>query len=104
VVRTLAKLHSLNIQSLNLESFGQATEFYERQLGVMIAVTNAQAKVKDRTTQQPVGPIPYSKELISFFENRQRHPRQMVSIVHGDFKMDNIVFHKTEPRVIGILE
>ena len=104
MVRTLAKLHSLNTQSLNLRCFGQTTGFYQRQLGIMTAFTNWQAKVKDRTTKQLVGSIPHAEQLVSFFENQEWHPREMVSIVHGDFKMDNIVFHKTEPRVIGILE
>ena len=27
-----------------------------------------------------------------------------VSLVHGDYRLDNMIFHPTEPRIIGILD
>lgn len=43
-------------------------------------------------------------ELVGYFADGAKQPADRVTLVHGDYKIDNLVFHKTEPRVIGILE
>lgn len=52
----------------------------------------------------PVGQIPHFNSLYEYFSNRKLQPKDRATLVHGDYKIDNIVFHKTEPRVIGILD
>jgi len=42
--------------------------------------------------------------MLAFFKNPRTQPKDIGQLIHGDFKIDNLVFHKTEPRVIGILD
>lgn len=51
-----------------------------------------------------VGQMPYFEELGRFFSEARRQPRRREALVHGDFKIDNLIFHKTEARVIGVLD
>lgn len=103
-VRTLATLHSLIPKEIGLETFGKPTGFYNRQINTFKTLSAAQSKVKDVETGEEVGPVPRINELIKFFSDERFQPVDRGVPIHGDFKIDNLVFHKTEPRVIGILE
>lgn len=100
----MAKLHRINPKDVNLESFGKSAGFYDRQIRTFSTITVAQAATKDVETGEAVGPIPHIEEMLKFFENKKYQPKDRATPIHGDYKIDNLVFHKTEPRVIGILE
>ena len=55
----------------------------------LLRVSQAQAAVVDEETMTPVGPIPGLDEMFAWFERNQVEDRS--TIVHGDFKIDNIV-------------
>ncbi|TGZ81809.1 phosphotransferase enzyme family protein [Ascodesmis nigricans] len=101
-LQTLGKLHLLNYKSVGLETYGKPAGFYSRQLKTLSTISQAQAQTKDVKTNQIVGEIPGFRELTSYFAATQ--PQDRTTIIHGDYKIDNLIFHPTEPRVIGILD
>ncbi|KAK5109819.1 hypothetical protein LTR62_006552 [Meristemomyces frigidus] len=103
-VETLAKFHSVKPRDVNLESFGRASNFYNRQLKTFATISEAQAKAVDIETKVPVGKIPHYDEMVKFFGQAETQPKDRSTFVHGDYKIDNMVFHPTEPHVIGILD
>ncbi|KAJ4040823.1 hypothetical protein NW756_011205 [Fusarium oxysporum] len=103
-VHTLAKLHSVNLTGIGLHSWKRPTSFYTRQIKALSKTSEAQASTASQPEAQNVGKLPYYDQLISFFTDHKTHPPDVRRLVHGDFKLDNLVFHKTEPRVIGILD
>lgn len=103
-VRTLAKLHRLDPRAIGLETYGKPAGFYDRQIKTFKGLAAAQAVVKDVESGELVGEVPRMEELVRFFSDKKGQPRDRGVPIHGDFKIDNLVFHRTEPRVIGILE
>lgn len=103
-VRTLAKLHRIRPADVGLESYGKSSGFYDRQIKTFTTLGENQGKVKDVETGKEVGRIPHMSEFLQFFSDPKYKPKDRGTLIHGDYKMDNLVFHKTEPRVIGILE
>lgn len=103
-VRTLAKLHRIPPKSIGLETFGKPMGFYNRQLRTFGTLATSQAAARDQDTDKPVGQLPHFDDFLSFFGQTQQQPFDRGSLVHGDYKIDNLVWHKTEPKVIGILD
>ena len=103
-VRTLAKFHSVDPKKVGLERFGRSSGFYDRQLKTFGTLSVSQANAVDVETKQPVGKIPHFDEMVKYFKRKEFQPEDRTTLIHGDYKIDNLVFHKTEPRVIGILD
>lgn len=101
-VKTLVKLHTLDYNAVGLGELGRHNNFYDRQIRTFTEIAKRQSKAVNAITDVPLGDLPHLEEIARFFKTNQ--PKDRSSIVHGDFKIDNIVFHKTEPRVIGVLD
>ncbi len=103
-IRTLVKLHLVEPHSIGLSNFGRSSGFYDRQIKTLGTIAGSQAQTVDLETNVPIGKIPHFDELIAFFKDQKTQPKDRTALIHGDYKIDNLVFHKSEPRVIGILE
>ncbi|KAF2705399.1 kinase-like protein [Pleomassaria siparia CBS 279.74] len=103
LVSTLAWLHSIDPDSIGLEGFGKKTAFYTRHCNTFSRIEAQQAKVKDVKTGKELGRAhPDFDEVVDYI--RKNVPTDRTSIVHGDYKFDNVILHPTEPRVIAILD
>jgi aminoglycoside phosphotransferase (APT) family kinase protein len=87
-----------------MEGFGRSSGFYERQTAIFKTISKTQAQAIDADTKIPVGELPGFDEMVEFFGNKATQPEDRSTLVHGDYKIDNVVFHKSEPRVIGVLD
>src|SRR3984893_8526970 len=89
----IAALHSVDHLAVGLAEFGRPGSYLARQ----VERWNRQYKASE--TEPP----PAMDNLIEWLSHHLP-PEGEARIVHGDYRMDNLVFHKTEPRVIGVLD
>lgn len=103
--RTLGKLHSVKLSKVGLDAWKRPADFYTRQVKSLGSVSAAQARTRSNSSNgHEVGQFPYFDELVSFFADKGLQPGERKVLVHGDFKLDNLVFHKSRAEVIGILD
>uniref|UniRef100_A0A8C4L6I4 Acyl-CoA dehydrogenase family member 11 n=1 Tax=Equus asinus asinus TaxID=83772 RepID=A0A8C4L6I4_EQUAS len=94
MVETLARLHSLNIQSLQLEGYGRGAGYCKRQVSTWTEQYQAAAHQD----------IPAMNQLSDWLMKNLPDNDNEENLIHGDFKLDNIVFHPKESRVIAVLD
>ena len=90
---TLAALHRLDWRGLGLEGYGKTGAFFARQLERL----NRQWQVLPRAADPGMARL--AAWLAANIPSDDR-----TTIAHGDFRIGNLVFHPTEPRVIGVLD
>jgi aminoglycoside phosphotransferase (APT) family kinase protein len=101
IVKTLAMLHSVDFSAVGLSGYGREGGFYERQLSSLYKLSQVQAAVKG-DDGLAVGELYRLPEIMKWLTNNM--VQDQVTLIHGDFKTDNIVFHPETKAVIGILD
>ncbi len=95
--RVIAALHSVDVAAAGLADYGRPGNYFERQI----------ARWTKQYLASVTEPIPAMDALIAWLpEHLPAGARDegQVSVVHGDFRLDNLVFHPTEPRVLAVLD
>lgn len=91
---TIAELHSIDIVDIGLTDYGRGGGYLESQIGRW-----SKQYLEDRDAGRDVN----MDRLIEWLPlNIPGDPE--VSLVHGDFRIDNLIFHPVEPRVIAVLD
>ena len=91
---TLAQLHAIDPHMIGLSDFGRPGNYFERQL----------ARWSKQWNESDTNSIPALDHLIHDLTHNLPVDDGCVSIVHGDYRMGNLMVHPTEPRIIGILD
>ena len=95
--RVIAALHSVDVAAVGLADYGKPGNYFERQIGrwskQYLASITEPIEEMDRLIEWLPAHIPASAR-----------DEQQVRVVHGDFRLDNLVFHPTEPRVLAVLD
>jgi len=91
--RVIAAIHAVDYAALGLEDYGRPTGYFQRQ----IARWTKQYRASETET------IEAMDRLIDWLPNNIP-PGEEASIVHGDYRLDNLIFHPLEPRVLAVLD
>ncbi len=91
--RVIAQLHTIDYAAIGLADYGKPGNYFQRQ----IERWSKQYKASETET------IEAMDALIEWLP-RHIPPGDDTAIVHGDFRLDNMIFHPTEPRILAVLD
>ncbi len=95
--RVMALMHTVDVNAVGLSDYGKPGNYFDRQIG--------------RWSKQYVAsitdPIPEMDRLMEWLPANVpalARDESRVSIVHGDYRLDNVMFDAQEPRIIAVLD
>ncbi|MBZ9700106.1 MULTISPECIES: phosphotransferase family protein [unclassified Mesorhizobium] len=91
---TLAALHGVDIEAVGLGDFGRPGNYFERQL----------ARWTSQYRASETGAIADMDRLIDWLETHRPADDGRVSLVHGDYRLDNLIFAPDRPKVMAVLD
>jgi aminoglycoside phosphotransferase (APT) family kinase protein len=95
--RVIAALHTVKFAERGLADYGKPGNYFERQIGRW-------SKQYVASITQPIPEMDRLMEWLPANMPDSARDERMSSIVHGDFRLDNLMFHATEPRAIAVLD
>lgn len=95
--RVIAALHTVDYQAVGLGGYGKPGNYFERQIGRW-------SKQYLASITDPIAEMDKLMDWLPAHIPAMARDERLVSVVHGDYRMDNLVFHPSEPRVIAVLD
>ncbi|GIL04605.1 MAG: aminoglycoside phosphotransferase [Betaproteobacteria bacterium] len=91
--RVIAQLHTVDVERAGLSDYGKSGNYFARQIG------RWSKQYQASETEQ----IESMNRLIEWLPQHVP-PGDETAVVHGDYRMDNLIFHPAEPRIVAILD
>ena len=95
--RVIAALHSVGVRAAGLADYGKPGSYFERQI----------ARWSKQYLASITEPIDEMDRLIDWLPARlpaSARDDSQVAVVHGDYRLDNLVFDPAEPRIVAVLD
>ncbi len=93
LARVLAALHQVDHREVGLGDYGKGGQYVARQV----------ARWTKQYQASRTGDVPAMEALIRFLPEHLP-ASDVTTLVHGDYRMDNLIFHPTEPRCLAVLD
>jgi aminoglycoside phosphotransferase (APT) family kinase protein len=94
MIATLAALHSIDVAAVGLADYGKPGNYFARQL----------SRWSEQYRASETQSIPAMDALIERLPARCPADDGIVVLTHGDYRIDNLMFHPAEPRVIAVVD
>jgi len=91
--RVIAALHKVDFAAIGLADYGRPGNYFARQIGRWSKQYQASETEKIVAMDQLIAWLPANIP-----------PGDETAIVHGDYRLDNLIFHPNEPRILAILD
>jgi aminoglycoside phosphotransferase (APT) family kinase protein len=91
--RVMAALHQVDYQAIGLGDYGKPGNYLERQIGRWTKQYRASETERIEAMEKLIEWLP-----------RHIPPQDETSVVHGDYRLDNVIFHPSEPRILAVLD
>ena len=91
--KTIAQLHNFDYKKIGLSNYGKPGNYFERQI----------SRWSRQYRASEIEKIEAMEKLMAWLPKNVPHDESS-SVVHGDYKLDNLIIHPTESRVIAVLD
>ena len=95
--RVISALHRVPFAERGLADYGKPGNYFERQIGRW-------SKQYSASITQPIEEMDQLMAWLPAHVPAAAMDPGMVSIVHGDFRLDNLIFHPSQPRILAVLD
>jgi aminoglycoside phosphotransferase (APT) family kinase protein len=95
--RVIAALHKVDHVARGLADYGRSGNYFERQV-------SRWSKQYQASITQPIAEMDRLIDWLPTHIPALARDERLTSVVHGDYRLDNVIFHPSEPRILAVLD